>query len=61
MSDSTGKELIDLLVMEASNYNKYWITKGIGDFDNKSTFLAGFYAALKVVKEYFEEKENETC
>lgn len=61
MSNSSGKELIDLLVMEASNYDKYWITKGLSDFDNKSKYLNGFYAALKVVEEYFEEKENETC
>lgn len=61
MSNSSGKELINLLVTEASNYDKYWITKGLSDFDNKNKYLNGFYAALKIVREYFEEKENETC
>lgn len=61
MSNSSGKELIDLLLMEISNYKQYWVTNGIGDFENKSNYLEGFYAALKVVKEYFEERENETC
>lgn len=58
MSNSSGKELINLLVTEASNYDKYWITKGLSDFDNKSKYLNGFYAALKIVREYFEEKEK---
>lgn len=61
MSNSSDKELINLLVTEASNYDKYWITKGLGDFENKSKYLEGFYAALKVVMEYFKGKENETC
>lgn len=38
MMNDNGKELIDLLLMEVSNYNKYWITEGIGDFDHKSKF-----------------------
>ena len=60
MSDSSGKELIDLLLTEGANYNKYWITEGLSDFGNKTQYLEGFYAALKIVKEYFEGNTNET-
>lgn len=59
MSDSTSKELVNLLLSEGANYNKYWITEGLTDFGNKTQYLEGFYAALKIVKEYFEEKTND--
>lgn len=59
MLDNSGKELINLLLSESANYSKYWITKGLGDFGNKTQYLAGFDAALKIVKEYFKEKTND--
>lgn len=59
MSNNSGKELINLLLSEGANYNKYWITEELTDFGNKTQYLAGFYAALRIVKEYFKEKTND--
>ena len=61
MSDSTSKELVNLLLSEGANYNKYWITEGLTDFGNKTQYLEGFYAALKIVKNILRGKASENC
>lgn len=54
----TGKQLIDLLTQEGKKYGKYWIAKDGYNADRKAWYLDGFLAALKVVREYFDEEKE---